>query len=203
MRRRWWFVLMGLCIVPAALAGTVQLTFDELGTGSSITANNLSISGVTFQFSGGTALYNDSFGTAGNAALVSDPLLTGPTSGILTLNFEIPTTVLQFDIAMFSGEFISGAYTVTLPGGGPLVEDTAPIVLFSEGSFSYTGAPVSSAQVTFSSSAPEFGIDNLVFSTAPEPGPSVLIAGCLLGMSVVMAVRRRRLRTSSLPFERR
>jgi len=177
-------LLMTLLTVPAAVAGTVQLDFSELGTASPVDVNGLSIDGVTFHFAGGSAQYNAVIGLSGMTALVSEPLLVGDTTGTLTLDFLDPTPFLDFDIVMASADPISGAYTVTLAGNSPLSEDTAPIVAFSEGAFSYNGPPITSAVITFSSDAPQFGLDNLTFDPAPEPGTGTLFGGLLVAFAI-------------------
>jgi hypothetical protein len=187
------FVLAALCATQALVAATVQIHFDELGTGALIDVNNLHTSGVLFGFSGGSAVYNGSVGTSGSAALVSDPLLMGDTSGVLTLTFDAPTNFLQFDIAMASGNFIQDAYTVTIPGTGPISGDTAPILVISEGSFFYSGTPFSQAVISFSNAAPQFGLDNLTFdppAAAPEPGTVLSMGTALFGLAAFVTRRR-------------
>ena len=191
MRLPSLLLLTALANAPAVFATTVQIHFDELGTGSAVDANNQHLLGVLFQFSGGTAQYNGVIGSAGNAALVSDPALIGPTSGTLSLTFDSPTTIVAFDIAMESIDPISAAYTVSLPGNAPLSGDTAPILMFSEGHFQYDGSPISSATITFSNAAPEFALDNLTFGN-PEPGTSLLLGGAFLGLALFGRRNRRR-----------
>jgi len=186
------FVLAALCATQALVAATVQIHFDELGTGTLINANNLHTSGVLFDFSGGSAVYNGSVGTSTSAALVSDPLLMGDTSGTLTLTFDFPTDFLQFDIAMASGNAITNAYTVAIPGIAPLSGNTAPIVVLSEGSFFYSGTPFSQAVISFSNLAPQFGLDNLTFDppgAAPEPGTLLLMGTALFGLAAFVTKR--------------
>lgn len=185
------FLVAGLlAFVP--MAGASQILFDELGTDSPVSADNLHIGGVLFQFNGGSAQYNAAIGSDGTTALVSDPLLTGDTSGILTLTFDHPTLTLRFDVVMESADILPAAYTVTIPGHTPSVADTAPIVLFSEGEFVYTGStPVSTAVVTFSDAAPAFGMDNLTFDGCPEPSTALLLGGACLGLGVLSRRRNR------------
>jgi hypothetical protein len=185
-------VLLPLIIAPAAFAGTVILNFNEFGTAAPIDATSVSGVGVTFLFSGGTAIYNDSVG--GGTILVSDPALTGPTSGTLTLNFDYSTPILAFDIAMASGESITRAYMVTI-GTDSYSGDTAPQPdgVISEGHFSYSGStPIPSAVITFDSiDAPAFALDNLTFdpldsnqTVTPEPG-TILIGAALMALGAV------------------
>jgi MYXO-CTERM domain-containing protein len=177
----------------AAFGATLQqLHFDELGPGAPIPVNGLHIGGVLFHFSGGTADYNGSIGTAGSTALVSDPLLVGETGGTLTLTFDNPTSVLRFDIAMESIDVLTDAYSVAIAGDPLFVGGAAPIVLLSEGQFIYPGTvPVKSAVITFSGAAPGFGLDNLSFAQSPEPATS-LVAGLALLTLAGVTYRRRR-----------
>lgn len=184
-------LLAALLPLAPAFAGTITLHFDELGTGSPVYINNpVSISGVTFGFSPGAAQYNGSIG-AGTTVNLSDPVLMGPTSGVLTLDFAVPVTILNFDIAMESVDPILNAYTVTI-GSKLYSGDTTPSLIYSEGSFSYPDAlPFSSASIQFSAAAPEFAIDNLTFS-APEPGTGFLIPAALLSLALAAGLKRGR-----------
>jgi hypothetical protein len=92
-------LLLTLLVFPASSLATT-LTFDEFGTSPLLNVDGMHVSGVTFHFSSGSADYNGQIGTAGLTSLVSDPLLTGPTTGTLTFTFDIPTTLLRFDLAL-------------------------------------------------------------------------------------------------------
>ena len=170
-----------------------SLSFDEFGTSSLLNADAVSVSGVTFHFNAGTAYYNGQIGVAGFAVLVSDPLLSGPTTGTLTMDFDSPTSLLSFDLALLSLDTIDPAYTVTLSDGSVIVGSTTPQPggLFSEGTFLYTGAPITGAAITFfngtdsmGGNVTDFGLDNLTFE-APEPSTQLLFAGALLALGVI------------------
>jgi hypothetical protein len=149
--------------------------------------------GVTFQFSPGLAEYNGTIGSSGITVLVSDPVLTGPSAGTLTFAFDDPTPLLQFDLALLSLAPIGQAYTVTLSSGAVLNGSTTPQPggFYSEGAFLYTGAPVTSAAITFFNGVDSdggdvrfFALDNLTYQT-PEPGTLLPLAGALLVMGVI------------------
>jgi hypothetical protein len=106
-------LLLTLLVFPASSLATT-LTFDEFGTSPLLNVDGMHVSGVTFHFSSGSADYNGQIGTAGLTSLVSDPLLTGPTTGTLTFAFDIPTTLLRSDLALLSLDSIGPAYTVVL-----------------------------------------------------------------------------------------
>ena len=188
------FVLSPLLLLmfsECSLAATLH--FDEFGTSPLLNVNGMHVFGVTFQFSPGEADYNGQIGTSGTTVLVSDPLLTGPTTGTLTLTFDDPTPLLQFDLVLETLAPIDSAYTVTLSTQQVLVGSTAPQLpdgLYSEGSFLYTGAPVTGATITFYNGADPFndslnvsafGLDNLTYET-PEPASQWPLAGALLAL---------------------
>jgi hypothetical protein len=78
-----------------------NLTFDEFGAVPLIDVNCFTPR-VTFSFAPGQAFYNQSVRISGNALMSVDPVLTGPTTGVLTLAFDYESTVLQFDILLLS-----------------------------------------------------------------------------------------------------
>jgi hypothetical protein len=184
--------LLVLLLFPAASSANT-LYFDEFGTSSLLNADSVSVSGVTFHFSSGLAYYNGQIGLGGLAVLVSDPLLTGPTTGLLTLDFASPTSLLKFDLALLSTDTIDPAYTVILSDGTVLTGSTTPQPggVFSEGTFVYTGAPITGAAIAFfngtdslGENVTDFGLDNLTFE-APEPSTQLLFAGALLALGVM------------------
>jgi hypothetical protein len=183
--------LLLLMLPVCSFAGTLH--FDEFGTSPPLSVDGMHVFGVTFHFSPGSADYNGQIGTSGNAVLVSDPLLTGPTTGTLTLAFDDPTPLLQFDLVLLSQAPIDQAYTVTLSSGAVLSGSTGPQPggVYSEGTFQYAGAPVTTASITFFNGADlfggqvtEFGLDNLTYQT-PEPATQMLFVGGLLALGVI------------------
>ena len=190
------FALSTLLLILFALPAcsfAATLHFDEFGTSPLLNVDAMHVFGVTFHFSPGLADYNGQIGTSGLAVLVTDPALTGPTGGTLTLDFDTPTRLLQFDLALLSTAPIDLAYAVSLSGGVVLGGSTTPQPggYFSEGTFLYTGAPVTSAAITFFSGTDslggdvtDFGLDNLTYEN-PEPGTLLLLAGALLAMGVI------------------
>ena len=79
-----------LLLMFSACSFASTLSFDEFGISPLLNVDGMHVFGVTFHFSPGAADYNGQIGTAGNAVLVADPLLTGPTTGTLTLAFDYP-----------------------------------------------------------------------------------------------------------------
>src|SRR5690242_20122065 len=113
MRLPFLFALI-LATQGASWAGTI--TFDDFGSAPLIDVDGFHTQGVTFSFTSGQAFYNQSVGTTGNALLSVDPVLAGPTSGVLTLAFDYPTSLLKFDVLLLSISTI-GDSSVDFNGG--------------------------------------------------------------------------------------
>ena len=172
------------------------LTFDELATQP---VNGLSYMGITFGFKvdgspSTDAIYNDI--GPGNLTYLQDPSMVGTTAGILTLSFEMPTDQLQFGVALNSYNPATPGYFVRLYD--PLYQligvysgDTSPLVLWSEGQFTYTGdTPISLVAIGFNEqAASRFALDNLTINPIPAPG-AVLLGS--FGLGLVNWLRRRR-----------
>jgi hypothetical protein len=182
----WWRcglmgVLAAALMLLSPLAGaqaatTTTLTFDELPAQP---VNGVSIDGVTFQFEVGGAPSSDAtYGSAGPGTItfVQDPSLEGNSSGTLTLVFDPAVSDIEFGVALSASQALTPGFSVELfgPGGNSLgvtPVNTSPLVSFTEGKFTYSGAPVSKAVITFDASAGRFALDNLGFTTAPT-GPT-------------------------------
>jgi len=193
-----------LMVFPTySLASVIH--FDEFGTSPVLNVNGMDVFGVAFGFTPGRvypddeAYYNGQIGTAGLAVLVSDPLLTGPSDGTLRLAFHDPTPLLQFDLILQTLDTIDTAYSVTLSSGEVLSGSTTPQPggFYSEGTFRYSGAPITRADITFfqgpdsiGGNVSAFGLDNLTYE-APEPGTPLLLAGGLLAVGVLSRRRAR------------
>jgi hypothetical protein len=195
------FLLCLFLFTVPELSKASTIDFTELGFGTSIDINGLHLQGVQFGFSPGLALYNGVAGTSGTTEWSIDPVLLGPTTGTLTLGFDAPTPILSFDIVMQSifpiddsdtGSNGGPAFTVLLSTGISYTGSVAPQPngIYSEGRFQYSGAPITSAGITFFNGmdgggmqVSAFGMDNLTFG-APEPGTVWLIAAGLIGAGV-------------------
>jgi hypothetical protein len=171
------------------------LTFDELPTQP---VDGLSYMGVTFGFKVGgvsstDAIYNDI--GPGTLTYLQDPTLEGTTAGILTLDFSTPTDQLEFGVALNSYYAATPAYVVRLYDPsyqliGVYSGNTSPLVLWSEGQFTYSGTLVSRAVIGFNEQAAgRFAMDNLTINPIPAPG-AVLLGG--IGIGFVSWLRRRR-----------
>jgi PEP-CTERM motif len=182
------------------LAETIR--FDELGVSQLIDVDGLHSFGVLFTFSSPyQSFFNDAIGTSGTSTLLIDPVLTGPTTGTLTIEFDVPTANFGFDIALLSLSTIDDssfgpnggpAYTVMLSTGEVLFGGTSPQPdgLFSEGEFQYSGTPITGATISFFNGTDSggmgvgmFALDNLTY-TAPEPATGLLFGVALIGLGI-------------------
>jgi hypothetical protein len=158
---------------------TTVLTFDELPTQP---VNGLTFKGVTFGFTVGGVASTDAFynsANGGQLTYVQDPSLEGNSAGVLTLTFATPTSALRFGIARSTTTTLKPGFTVELfDANGVSIQvtpvNTDPLILFSEGQFSYSGTPVKRAVITFNDpTALRFALDNLVIGAELAVGPGL------------------------------
>ena len=185
------FVLMSVGTANAAFT----LTFDELPTQP---VDGLSYNGVTFGFKvdwvpSTDAVYNDI--GPGTLTYLQDASLEGTSAGVLILDFANPTDQLDFSVALNSYNSVTTAYVVKLYDSsytpiGTFTVDTSPLVLWSEGQFTYSGKRIRRAIIGFNDQAANrFAIDNLTINPIPAPG-AVLLGS--FGLGLVNWLRRRR-----------
>lgn len=174
---------LALSILAAmqARAQLTTLTMDELPFQP---VDGLSFMGVTFDFelfeeASTDAHYNS--GGPGILVFVQDPSIEGTSSGILTLDFDIPVSTLEFGVALstdadlFPG-FIVELFDASLSSLGVFPVNTSNLAGFTEGLFTYAGAPVKRAVIEFDDSdAARFALDNLTFDTGPPPPPPDIV----------------------------
>jgi hypothetical protein len=188
--RRSATALVGVLAVASATFANdlvTTLTFDELPFQS---VDDLSTAGVAFDFKidglDSTEAYYNSFGP-GTLTYVDDPTLTGDAAGVLTLNFAEPATVLQFGVALNTGQSLDPGVFVELLDEGAQTVDMIELATnavgalgFSEAHFDYLGAPVTQAVIHFAAGPDSFAIDNLAFGI-PEPA-SFLLGNIAVGL---------------------
>jgi len=180
-----------------AFAGAARLTFDELPFQP---VDGLSFQGVTFGFvvdgAPSTDAFYHSFGP-GQLATVQDPSLVGSATGVVTLNFDQPTPLLRFGVALNTADALSPGFRVelfdaSLGSIGVVPVDTnattGPLG-FSEALFEHVGAPVGRAVIDFADGPSSFGLDNLTYVRIPEPSTLALIC---LGFGLIGYAARRR-----------
>ena len=196
MKKFGAILLLAVLMSTGAAEAASTLTFDELPYQS---VDGLSYDGVTFGFDvGGNPSTDAYYGAVGAGPLtyLQGESLEGNAQGILTLDFASPTNLLEFGLALNTRNAVTGAYTVelfdeSLGSLGVISENTAPLLYWSEGKFSYSGTAISRAVIDFNEqNARRFAIDNL--STANTiPAPGAILLGSI-GISCVGWLRRRR-----------
>lgn len=192
--------MISALVVLVLASGSVQaalttLTFDELPLQP---ADGLSFMGVTFGFTiGGNPSLDANYGSGGpvSTVFVQDPSLEGNAAGILTLDFAVPTNLLNFGVALNTFAPLTPGFTVVLFDSslgviGITPVNTSPLINFTENQFTYSGALVSRAVVGFNAQgAGRFALDNLTINPIPAPG-AILLGG--IGVGCVSWLRRRR-----------
>jgi hypothetical protein len=170
---------------PAAETAASLLSYWGVTFGSSASDDPTICGGA------GPLCFGDQIGTSSlGLNFLTDDVLSGSTSGssVLTLTFASATTVLNFGAVVGTSD--NEILSVQLIGAQPTATQTLLLqpdneALLSEGVFTYSGAAITQAQITFSSdAAPIFAIDNLTFNApdaqVPEPNTVILLGSVLL-----------------------
>ena len=192
--------LLTICILlvlmsTGAANAAFTLTFDELPTQP---IDGLSYMGITFGFTVGGSPSTDAIYNGigpGTLTYLQDPSMEGTTAGILTLDFSTPTDQLEFGVALNSYDAATPGYVVKLYDSsyaliGTFTGNTSPLVLWSEGQFTYSGTLVRRAVIGFNEqAASRFALDNLTINPIPAPG-AILLGS--FGLGLVNWLRRRR-----------
>jgi len=187
----FFLAFVGWCVVcgtAARGASSTTLDFSEIPFQS---VDDLTYAGITFDFkiagADSTEAFYNSFGP-GTLSFVDDPSLTGDAAGVLTLDFAVPTSVVEFGLALSTADALSPGFRVELfsPGLislGELPVDVFPTVGalgFSENRFEDSGTPIARATIRFDHQPGSFALDNLTFLPVPEPSAFMLGAVALI-----------------------
>lgn len=188
-------ILIALTVAATpALATTLLFDPSEIGEITPQPADSQSAAGVTFGFDIGGSPNGILYGVNEPSAGFTQNLLGGTLGGvsnpsdgidsidgILTMVFAVPVTEISFDLAVNVIGQVFNAATVDLGAAGSFSIDTDTLVVWSEGSFSWSGSAVSTATVSFVDDPfiSEFWIDNLSY-VVPEPRTGALLAWGLL-----------------------
>jgi len=186
--------------VPATLT-----TFDEL---PHQTLDGVSFNGVTYGFTMNGAVSDDASyaSTAGpdetgdSTEFLDLYTIEGNARGTLSLTFASPVRFLEFGVALDSDDPVPAGLGVQLfDASNTLVLDThldtvpRPGFLFAEAKFTYAGAPVTRALLTFDATTGDcssfgffercvggrFALDNLRTASVPNPGVPVDLTGTI------------------------
>ena len=150
-----------LCLLLLAapeVSPASTLLFSQLEVGPLIDINALHTQGALFGFAPGQAAYHGATGAGGT---------------FVTLGFEAPGSILEFDTVLQSIFDIEGSDTGSNEGPP-----------YSESHFPYSGRAIDGAVIRLLN-----GLDNLVFG-APESGTSTLMAAGLIGLGTLKRCRR-------------
>jgi hypothetical protein len=189
--------LLGSFHVAAAGATTVDFTSVPQQS-----ANGVTLDGVTFGYTefgspSPTAQIDEDVGP-GATQLVPEFALVGNTDGVLTLVFAQTVSKVSFAVAETTNLPLTPGFSVSVfDTANNLLQstdiDTNPLVLFSEGAFTYDGPPASSISIAFDSvDANQFAFGGLTYA-APEPSSIAVLGAGLLGLGAIF-VRRRQVR---------
>lgn len=192
-----------LAVLAGGIAQATTLTFDDLPFQTPQTLDGVNLQGVTFDFKvDGKESTDATYGfdvSEGQITYLQGLGIEGDAGGVLTLDFDKPTSKLEFGAALSTFDDIKPGFFVELFDAGlkPLSKDTLDgkaLVKYAEALFSYTGVPVKRAVVSFNNNfeskivvdnvpLPRFGIDNLTFeSTKSIPEPASVFGLVLLGI---------------------
>ncbi|WP_145266344.1 S8 family serine peptidase [Tautonia plasticadhaerens] len=166
-----------------AVASTV-ITMDEVGF---VPADGQTVEGVTFDFKLFGEDSSDAFLGAfgpGQTRYVSDPSLEGNAAGILTMDFEEPSSFLSFGLVLSTTIPVDPGVIVELYDPDDNLIGTFDLALqpegfvFTEGLFEYEGSPVARAVLDFNElAAGRFVLDNVTLGGADSDFYEITVPG--------------------------
>jgi hypothetical protein len=184
---------VAVCSFPsrtwASTPNSRTLSFNELPFQP---VDGLHFAGVTFDYKLGgidsTEAFYNSFGP-GMLSHIEDPSLTGDSAGVLTLQFDIPTAVLEFGVALNTATALMPGLSVELFNSEMSSLGITPVGVspvtgnlgFSENRFIYSGQPIRRAVIDFAHQPGSFALDDLTFLVVPEP-----TCACIATMGIAL-----------------
>jgi len=176
---------IGIGDFPAA-----SLLVNFTGLDEGLEVNGLSVAGLTFGYSLGNAqvIINGGPGTTNN---VDQPNIVsiGDASGTLSVLLPGPSTQFGFGYALLADGTIPDATTITLFSGatnvGSLAFTAAPDPAFP-GGFAGLSSTLAfdNVQITFTSEAVAWAVDDRRVTAVPEPATLALFAFGLAGLAL-------------------
>ena len=197
MSRATLSLLLSLSLSLSEITAAATITFDELPFQS---VDGLSFNGVAFDFRvdgvSSTEAHFASFAGSLDLTTISDPSLVGVSTGELQLEFDYPTSLLQFGAALSTADALNPGYTVELFDASSQSLGVFPVnttamggeLSFSEAMFSYNGAPAVRAIVDFADEPGSFALDNLIYEV-PEPRAVGLFLCGVLAIGLIARIQ--------------
>ena len=188
-----------VAVVFLLRAGPVSaetIDFTEVPAGTR--ADGAKIEGVTFNFTvNGVASTMATIGTTGpgTTTITQAPMLEGPTTGLLTLNFPTPVSQVGFSYVALYQQADPNGLTVTMldSKGGTVSKDLAIERIAAYSGVRYDNTPVVPiVRLTIDPNqlrGARFAVDNVTFTPVPEPAGLLPLAA---SAATLLARRRRR-----------
>jgi hypothetical protein len=196
MKRTFWTSLaVGFFVIVALPARGGIIHFNEL---PDQVLNGVTVNGVTFHFSIANVPSTDArFGTnvgPGNVVEIHPPNLEGNSNGLLTIDFAAPVSHVDFGLAIndsvtHTPAGVAEAFAAGNISLGSFNVNTAPpgAGQFSQGHFSYTGAPLVQLKLDLLINNTRFAIDELAFDLAANGGGPTVPLPPSIWVGLVMA----------------
>jgi hypothetical protein len=157
-------LVAGVAAAPASARPTTTLTFSEPELLDPV-VHGLHYRGLTFGFTVGGEPSPD-IRYRGYGPRYPDYALEGASGGTLTLTFDRPTRVLDFEVAQnsFTGPLSPGATIELFKPNGRSRGSSSVDTSLTFASYSYEGKGVGRAVITFNTASTRFAIDNLTYN---------------------------------------
>ncbi len=194
------FLATGLLCAAANASTVFNFDADSLGTSTNFTdtAGGLSATFSSASDPGGFTVYSSMFETlTGN--VLGDPGPAGLDNLALSVNFSQGLSAITLNFA--TSDFgTPSPLTLAVYENSNLVGSTSATgqflsgFTFPEGEIAFSGGPFN--RVVISSTAPDFAVDNINVTAAPEPAVFGLLGAGLLALSIP-GIRRKSARAAA------